>query len=70
MTPPLRPLQPHQQRVVDERTELVEKLGKLDKFIDGDVFDTLPPEDQKLLEVQQSLMTHYAKILDQRIARF
>ena len=63
-------MQPHEQRVVDERNELVEKAGKLDMFRQGEVFDGLPYEDRKLLEVQRSAMQSYISILDMRIARF
>jgi len=34
-------MQPHQQRVVDEKTELDDKLGKLVKFYDTDIYAKL-----------------------------
>lgn len=61
---------PHEQRVVNERNDLVEKTGKLDTFRQGDVFSELPYEDRKLLQAQRSAMQAYIDILDMRIARF
>jgi len=63
-------LQPHQQRVVDEKRELDEKLGKLITFIHESVFTGLSKEEQKLLVRQQNVMTDYSQILAERIAAF
>ena len=62
---------PHRQRVIDEKRELDEKLGKLQAFIDGSpVFSGLPIEDQSNLKYQLSVMEVYSCILADRIARF
>lgn len=63
-------LQPHQQRVVDEYDELCAKLDKLTKFIKGEVFKTVEPEEQTRLERQQAAMASYALILLHRIEAF
>lgn len=64
-------LQPHQQRVVDEKTELDEKLSKLDQFIaESPIFKKLESEDRMLLEEQFRAMTEYSNILYNRINRF
>lgn len=63
-------MQPHQQRVSDEKAELDERIGKLGAFIHGDVFPTLPGADQLLLIEQHSAMIVYSEILAKRIARF
>lgn len=62
---------PHQQRVVDERTELDDKRGKLLAFIQNSpIFKTLSESDQKLLEEQWEVMSHYSVILLARIDAF
>jgi hypothetical protein len=61
---------PHQERVLLERGELGDRLDRLDAFIIGDTFATLPDEDQVLLKRQADAMRLYENILDQRIARF
>lgn len=64
-------LQPHQQRVVDEKSELDEKLEKLASFIqENPIFEKLEEEDKDLLLLQQSSMAEYSVILSKRIARF
>lgn len=63
-------LQPHEQRVVDERNELIEKITKLHAFFTTDVFTHLQDEDQNLLEEQVQLMMNYSDVLLKRINRF
>jgi crAss001_48 related protein len=64
-------MQPHQQRVVDEKTELDTKLDKLKAFImDSPIFKTLPVDEQKRLNAQYDVMEQYSKILKERIAAF
>lgn len=67
----ISPLSPHQQRVVDEQTELERKLKALRDFISGNpTFDKLPAEDRTLLKTQMDLMSAYSNVLSLRIARF
>jgi hypothetical protein len=64
---------PHQQRVVKEKDELDEKLGKLHTFCFGNdtkVFGSLSPEERDRLESQYTAMKTYSDILGKRIAAF
>lgn len=64
-------MEAHQQRVVDEKTELDEKLAKLSSFInDSPIFPKLPIDEQARLYRQQAVMATYSEILGQRIAAF
>jgi hypothetical protein len=63
-------MQPHQQRVVDERAELDGKLAKLNAFIDGPMFGTLDADEQNLLKQQAATMAMYSDILTDRITAF
>lgn len=63
-------LQPHQQRVVEERNELIEKVTKLNAFTKTETFNSLPDEEKNLLLKQEKEMKKYADILKQRIDLF
>jgi hypothetical protein len=64
-------MQPHQQRVVDEKTELDEKLTKLGEFIESSpIFAGLPDDERERLVRQKSCMAEYSEILGERIAAF
>jgi hypothetical protein len=64
-------LQPHQQRVVDEKTELDKKANALSAFIGlNPIFDTLSPDEQDRLKEQNNVMRQYSEILGARIAAF
>ncbi len=63
-------LQPHQQRVVEERAELEERLGKLQSFITGEKFASVPDAEQGRLVLQHHIMNALALVLKQRIAAF
>lgn len=60
----------YQQRVVDEKTALEEKLVKLRVFLDSEAFLTLDNEDRFLLSRQEEAMSAYLDILVARIKRF
>ena len=60
-------LQPHQQRVVDERTELDIKREKLTAFYSTAVFHGLPEIEQSRLLRQGVAMRTYSEILGERI---
>lgn len=65
------PISAHQQRVIDEKRELDEKLAKLSDFIEGNaIFATLPVSEQMDLKSQRVVMQTYSCILSDRIARF
>jgi hypothetical protein len=64
-------LQPHQQRVVDEKNELQEKTEKLGQFIlNSPIYLTLPEEEKTDLNEQHYFMNCYLDILNSRINRF
>lgn len=64
-------MQPHQQRVVDEKAELDTKANALSQFIGhSPIFETLDTAEQERLKVQNDLMWQYSEILGARIAAF
>lgn len=64
-------LQPHQQRVVDEKAELDKKAYALSDFIGyNPIFETLDPAEQERLKEQNDVMWQYSEILGARIAAF
>lgn len=63
-------MQPHEQRVVEERNELGDKIRKLSDFLGTKTFDQLPDEDRDLLLWQKDHMSAYWATLNKRIDRF
>lgn len=63
-------MQPFQQRVLDEKRELEEKIQKLDTFRESETFKTLDEDDQELLNRQVHYMVGYWNALVARIDRF
>ncbi len=64
-------LAPHQQRVVDEKTELDKKAHALSQFIGhSPIFETIDAEEQERLKEQNDIMWQYSEILGKRIAAF
>lgn len=64
-------LKPFQQRVVDEKRELDDKIQKLDVFVRNDtMFRSLSTLDQRLLREQLVVMHDYHRILGERIELF
>lgn len=63
-------MQPHQQRVVDEKTELDARMDKLTAFIDTPMFAGLDAAEQERLVRQLHHMGHYTAVLGERIAAF
>jgi hypothetical protein len=63
-------MQPHQQRVVDEKIALDEKLNKLKEFLVSNIFDGLTMQEQNLLQTQSGYMQSYSNILAERISLF
>ena len=61
---------PHEQRVVDEKAELDEKLQKLLTFHGSATFAGLPDAEQDRLIRQSVVMGEYSAILGERIAAF
>lgn len=63
-------MQPHQQRVIAEKSELDERLSKLIAFFDDAKFSGLPTDEQDRMKRQAEHMTHYSVVLGERIAAF
>ncbi|WP_375540746.1 crAss001_48 related protein [Serratia silvae] len=61
---------PYQQRVIDERYQLAEKLNALSNFLNTAIFLSLPQCEQTLLTEQKGIMGDYLSILEKRISRF
>lgn len=61
---------PFQQRVIDEKAALQEKINALYVFFTTDTFDELPCDDRMLLNAQYHAMNTYASILETRIRKF
>ncbi len=66
----MKELQPHQQRVVDEKQELDAKREKLGAFKSTELFAGLPWQEQERLNTQSHIMTMYSAVLGERIAAF
>ena len=63
-------MQPHQQRVVDEKFELDTKREKLGEFKNTAMFASLPWQEQERLNTQAHIMTMYSAVLGERISNF
>jgi len=64
-------LQPHQQRVVQEKAELDDKAMKLSNFIGlNPIFANIDSAEQERLKEQCEIMWQYSEILGKRIAAF
>ena len=65
-------LTPHQQRVVQEKEELDEKLSNLSAFIDSPNFTVTVKDENEIarLVCQEEIMKDYSEILAERIAAF
>ena len=64
-------MQPHQQRVVDEKNELHKKAVALSNFIGiNPLFDSLDQAEQERLKVQNDIMWQYVEVLVSRIDAF
>lgn len=65
-------MQAHVQRMIEEQTQLAERVKKLDDFIHGrntdGTFVNLPVRERRLLIEQLDAMTRYLQILSARIA--
>jgi hypothetical protein len=64
-------MQAHEQRVIDEKAELDEKIAKLRVFInDNPAYLKLPAAQATLMHDQVSAMARYSEVLSQRIMFF
>lgn len=60
----------YQQRVIEEKKALDDKLQRLDPFVASNTFKALSLSEQERLNRQLSLMQQYAAVLGERIAAF
>ena len=60
----------YQERVIEEKRELDEKLVKLDTFIRGGQFALLPADEQRRMNQQGGFMESYSRILGKHIEAF
>ena len=63
-------LQPHQQRVVIEKSEIDNRISKLVDFFETDIFSTLDDQEQGRLKRQAVIMKDYSDVLQERIDSF
>ena len=63
-------LQPHQQRVLEEKQQLDERRQKLGEFKNTNGFANLSWQEQERLNTQAHIMTMYSAVLGERIAHF
>jgi hypothetical protein len=63
-------MQSHEQRVIDERNNLDEKLSALMKFTSSELWRGMDLPDRTLMLDQAGAMTHYLIALEKRILRF
>lgn len=61
---------PHQERVVEELSQLNDNIEKLSTFMHGDIYPSMPATDQGLLMVQIRAMKLYSETLAERVSRF
>lgn len=62
-------MEPYQQRLLKEHSELQAKLTKLTIFVQNGGLKLLPKEDAELLDRQHKIMGAYAHVLKQRVDR-
>jgi len=63
-------MEEYQQRVIEEKIQLDEKLLRLHNFLSSDKLKDLDLDDQNLLVEQEHAMKIYSIILWNRINRF
>lgn len=61
---------PHQQRVLAEKTELDDRLTRLQTFFSNSIFSGLPADEQDRLQKQAIAMQAYSEVLGERIEAF
>ena len=62
--------QAHQQRVIDEKRDLDERLNKLKAFFGVGRFKELDCDERSRMRKQAHIMAKYSKILGERIVAF
>ena len=63
-------LQPWQQRLIDEKNELDERVTKLSIFVESPAFKEVDRDEQRRLRIQLELMLELQVVLLARIRAF
>jgi hypothetical protein len=63
-------MQPHEQRVLDEKRELDDRLERLRHFMTTGVFRSLDNLERDLMWRQAAYMSAYSQTLGERIEKF
>ena len=63
----IKPIEPHQQRVIYEKDELDKKIILLSRFLRSDSLNMAAMEEQLLLRRQLTVMNELSEILMARI---
>ena len=64
-------MKPHEERVVVEKDELVDKIARLEQFIQHSlIYKALPEDERDRMSKQLVAMREYATILGERIKNF
>lgn len=63
-------MQPYQQRVLEEKSELDTKIKALENFSQAAAFANVPEAEQRRMLRQLVVMQDYSRILGERIAAF
>jgi hypothetical protein len=63
-------LEPHQQRVVEEKRELDEKIEKLTAFLNTPKAVDVPLAEMERMFLQLGIMNLYSQVLGDRIRHF
>lgn len=61
---------PYQERVIQEKAELDDKIAKLTAFIESANFKKVDPREQNRLRIQKHWMALYSQVLGERIEAF
>lgn len=63
-------MKPHEQRVIDEKAQLDDRMEKLVAFLGSETFTQVDTYNQLLLQMQAHAMTTLSGILNLRISQF
>lgn len=63
-------MKPFQERVIEEKKSLDDKISPLRLFIERETFKTLPVEEQDRMKRQLHIMEEYSIVLGERIENF
>lgn len=64
-------MQPHEERVIEEESQLAARLAKLREFLGNpEQYQQVPREEQERLQLQELAMALYLHVLRLRIQAF